>query len=151
MRRAPRLVPLGARQPDARAASRLRQAWPFVVGPALAGRTRLLRVERNILVMGCWELARIAPLREAAAAVWPEMRERIRCALGLTLMGLQVVPCDPPEAVAPEPRDPDPLRGALRLLEARRRERLRRGLESDGRSAPDSDTVEPSSGRGSAW
>ena len=131
MRRLPHLVPLGARQPDTRAAARLRQAWPFVVGPALASRTRLLRVERNILVMGCWELARIAPLREAAAAVWPEMRERIRRALGLTLMGLQVVPCDPPSEEAPEARDADPLRGALRLLETRRRERLRRGLESE--------------------
>ena len=132
MRRALRLVPLGARQPDARAASRLRQAWPFVVGPALADRTRLLRVERNILVMGCWELARIAPLREAAAAVWPETRERIRRSLGITLMGLQVVPCDPPDGEAePTPRDPDPLRGALRLLEARHRERAARGLEPE--------------------
>lgn len=131
MRRTPRLVPIGARQPDARAAARLRQAWPFVVGPALAGRTRLLRVEREVLVMGCWELTRIAPLREATAAVWPEMRERIRRALGLTLMGLQVVPCDPPEETPSEARDTDPLRGALRLLEARRRERLSRGLESE--------------------
>ena len=80
--------------------------------------------------MGCWELTRIALLREAATAVWPEMRERIRRALGLTLMGLQIVPCDPPDEEAPEPRDPDPLRGALRLLEARRRERILRGLES---------------------
>lgn len=131
MRRSPRLVPLGARIQDTRAAGRLRQAWPFIVGPALAHRTRLLRVEREVLVMGCWELTRIAPLREAAIAVWPEMRERIRRALGLTLMGLQVVPCDPPKEEESEPRDPDPLRGALRLLEARRRERVRRGLESE--------------------
>ena len=132
MRRPPRLLPLGARQPERRAEARLRQAWSFVVGPALAGRTRLLRVERNILVMGCWELARIAPLREAAAAVWPETRERIRRSLGITLMGLQVVPCDPPDGEAePTSRDPDPLRGALRLLEARHRERAARGLEPE--------------------
>lgn len=132
MRRPPRLLPLGARQAEGRAEARLRQAWPFVVGPALAGWTRLLRVERNILVMGCWELSRISPLREAAAAVWPETRERIRRSLGLTLMGLQVVPCDPPEAEAePIPRDPDPLRGALHLLEARHRERAARGLEPE--------------------
>lgn len=132
MRRPPRLLPLGARQAEGRTEARLRQAWPFVVGPALAGRTRLLRVERNILVMGCWELARIAPLREAAAAVWPETRERIRRALGIPLMGLQIVPCDPPAAdAAPAPRDPDPLRGALILLDKRHRERAARGLESE--------------------
>ena len=132
MRRAPRLLPLGARQPERRAEARLRQAWPFVVGPALADRTRLLRVERDVLVMGCWELARIGPLREAAAAVWPEIRERIRRSLGITLMGLQIVPCDPPDTEPePAPRDPDSLRGALRLLEARHRERAARGLEPE--------------------
>jgi hypothetical protein len=111
---------------------RLRQAWPFVVGPALAPMTRLLCVEREVLVLGCWDLTRIAPLREAAAAAWPDMRARIRRALGITLMGLQVVPCDPPpETPAPAPRDPDPLRGALALLEARRRERAGLGLETE--------------------
>jgi hypothetical protein len=132
VRRHARLLPLGARQAEGLAEARLRQAWPFVVGPALAGWTRLLRVERNILVMGCWELARIAPLREAAAAVWPETRERIRRSLGITLMGLQIVPCDPPAPEAePAPRDPDPLRGALLLLEQRHRERAARGLEPE--------------------
>ena len=127
--RSPRLVPLGARQADLWTAARLRQAWPFVVGPALAGQTRLLRVERGVLVMGCWDLTRIAPLRDAAEAVWPDMRTRIPRALSLTLMGLQVVPCDPPDEAPPQPRDPDPLRGALRLLEARHRERVLKGLE----------------------
>ncbi|WP_306589918.1 DciA family protein [Geothrix sp. 21YS21S-4] len=127
----PRLLPLGAREPDRRAEARLRQAWGFVVGPALADRTRPLRVERNVLVMGCWELTCIAPLREAAAAVWPQIRDRIRRALGLALTDLQIVPCDPPPAVAPIPRDPDPLRAALHLLEVRRQERIRLGLEAD--------------------
>ncbi|WP_291272012.1 DciA family protein [Geothrix sp.] len=131
MKRTPRLVPLGARLPNQKAEARLRQAWPFVVGPALADRTRPLRVERDILVMGCWELARIGPLREAAAAVWPQIRDRIRRALGLTLSGLQVVPCDPPVETPAAPKDPDPLRRALRLLEARRKERIRLGLESE--------------------
>jgi hypothetical protein len=131
MKRTPRLVPIGARLPNQKAEARLRQAWQFVVGPALADRTRPLRVERDILVMGCWELSRIATLREAAVAVWPQMRERIQRALGLKLMGLQIVPCDPP-AEAPAPtQDPDPLRRALRLLEARRQERIRLGLESE--------------------
>ncbi len=133
MRAAPRLKPAGAHLAGTAAEARLRQAWRFVVGPALAPRTRLLRVQRDILVLGCWDLARIGPLREAAAAAWPDTRERIRRGLGLALMGLQVEPCDPPpEAPLPDSRDPDPLRGALLLLEARRRERLARGLEPDG-------------------
>ncbi|GLH74067.1 hypothetical protein GETHLI_25690 [Geothrix limicola] len=131
MKRTPRLVPLGARQPNQKAEARLRQAWPFVVGPALAERTRPLRVERDILVMGCWELSRIAPLREAATAVWPQMRDRIERALGLSLRGLQIVPCDPPPKAPDTPKEADPLRRALRLLEARRQERIRLGLESE--------------------
>jgi hypothetical protein len=122
---------MGARLPNQRAEARLRQAWRFVVGPALADRTRPLRVERGVLVMGCWELTRIAPLREAAVAVWPQVRDRIQRALGLSLTGLQVEPCDPPPE-PPAPRaDPDPLRRALTLLEARRRERIRLGLERE--------------------
>ncbi|MBP1773850.1 MAG: hypothetical protein H6P99_3013 [Holophagaceae bacterium] len=131
MKRTPRLVPIGARLPNQKAEARLRQAWRFIVGPALADRTRPLRVERDVLVMGCWELARIAPLREATAAVWPQVRDRIRRALGLNLTGLQVVPCDPPADPPAAPKDPDPLRRALRLLEARRLERIRLGLERE--------------------
>ena len=131
MTRAPRLIPLGARQPNQKAEARLRQAWRFVVGPALADRTRPLRVERNVLIMGCWELSRIATLREAAAAVWPQMRDRIHRGLGLSLMGLQIVPCDPPAETPEHTEDPDPLRRALRLLEVRHRERIRLGLESE--------------------
>ena len=130
-RRTPRLVPLGARQPDQKALARLRRAWPFVVGPALADRTRPLRVERNVLVMGCWELTRIGSLREAAEAVWPQIRDRIHRALDLSLMGLQIVPCDPPAETPTQPEDPDPLRRALHLLEARRKERIRLGLEKE--------------------
>ena len=129
--RTPRLVPLGARQPDQKALARLRQAWPFVVGPALADRTRPLRVERNVLVMGCWELTRLGPLREAATAVWPQIRDRIRRALGLSLTGLQIAPCDPPTETTAPPEDPDPLRRTLLLLEARRTERVRLGLEKE--------------------
>jgi hypothetical protein len=127
----PRLVPIGARLPNQKAEARLRQAWRFVVGPALADRTRPLRVERNILVMGCWELSRIAPLREAAAAVWPQVRDRIHRALGLSLTGLQIVPCDPPPEPPERSEEPDPLRRALCLLEARRQERIRLGLEQE--------------------
>jgi len=126
-----RLVPIGARLPNQKAEARLRQAWRFVVGPALADRTKPLRVERDVLVMGCWELTRIATLREAAVAVWPQVRERIHRALGLNLMGLQIIPCDPPAEAKEQPKDPDPLRRAMRLLEARHRERVRLGLERE--------------------
>ncbi len=131
MRRPPRLVPLGARQPNQKAEARLRQAWRFVVGPALADRTRPLRVDRDILVMGCWELTRIAALRDAAEAVWPQVRDRIHRALGLSLKGLQIVPCDPPVEAPLRHEDPDPLRRALRLLHTRRLERIRLGFESE--------------------
>ena len=131
MKRTLRLVPIGARLPNLKAEARLRQAWRFVVGPALAARTKPLRVERDVLVMGCWELTRIATLREAAVAVWPQVRDRIHRALGLNLMGLQIVPCDPPMEAIQLPKDPDPLRRALRLLETRRQERIRLGLESE--------------------
>jgi hypothetical protein len=131
MKRTPRLIPIGARQPSQKAEARLRQAWHFVVGPALADRTRPLRVDRDILVMGCWELSRIAALRDAAEAVWPQVRDRIHRALGLSLKGLQIIPCDPPGEVPERHEDPDPLRRALRLLEARRKERIRLGLESE--------------------
>ena len=50
---------------------------------------------------------------------------------GLPEGALQIVPCDPP-AATPEPtQDPDPLRRALKLLEARHRERIRLGLEPE--------------------
>lgn len=131
-RQTPRLLPLGAHnQPDRQALDRLARAWTFVVGPALADRTRPLRVQHDVLVLGCWELARIAPLRDAVTAVWPQIRERIQRALKLKLSGLQVIPCDPPEPIQPTPRDADHLRGALQLLEARRRERIRQGLETE--------------------
>ncbi len=131
MKRTPRLVPLGARLPNQKAEARLRTAWRFVVGPALAERTRPLRIERDVLVVGCWELSRIAPLREAAAAVWPQIRDRIHRALGVRLLGLQITPCDPPIETTAPPVDPDPLRRALQLLEARHKERLRLGLEAE--------------------
>lgn len=132
MKTAPRLAPLGTHQAGPKAEARLRRAWAFVVGPALAECTRPLRVERDILVMGCWQLAHIGALREAAEATWPQVRDRIRRALALDLRGLQVVPCDPPAPPAPPPMaESDPLRRALRLLETRRTERIRLGLESE--------------------
>ena len=129
MRRPTRLVPLGDHLAGQRAELRLRAAWKLIVGPALADRTRLLRMEKGILVMGCWELSQIGALREATAAVWPQMRVRIHRSLGLELRGLQVVPCDAPVAPPEVVIDEDPLRRALRLLALRHEERVALGLE----------------------
>jgi hypothetical protein len=127
MRRPPRLVPLGARLPDQQAEARIRQAWPFLVGPALTDCTRPLRLHRGVLVMGCWDLTRIAALRDSIEVVWPQLRARIQRALRLELMGLQVQPCDPPPPTQLTAIDPDPLRRALTLLLARRQERQQLG------------------------
>ncbi|MFN8012324.1 MAG: DciA family protein [Holophagaceae bacterium] len=99
------LRPLGSAAASARAAEaaaeqRLRQAWPLVVGDGLAGRTRLLRVRRGVLVIGAWDLERLPALRLAAASAWPELRARLRHLLGLELAGVATEPCDPP----PPPR-----------------------------------------------
>jgi hypothetical protein len=102
---------------DAETEARLRGAWTLVVGPALARRTRLLRVRRGILVVGAWDLVRIQALRQAAAAAWPEVRARLRRFTGIELAGLEVEPCDPPPAVAPVPEKPaDPLAALLGVL-----------------------------------
>lgn len=127
MRRPPRLVPLGARLPDQQAEARIRQAWPFLVGPTLTDCTHPLRFHRGVLVVGCWDLTRIAALRDSIEAVWPQLRARIKRALQLELMGLQVQPCDPPPPAPPPQADPDPLRRALTLLLLRRQERQRLG------------------------
>jgi hypothetical protein len=131
MRRAPRLTPIGAHLPDQRAEARLRQAWPFLVGPALTDCTRPLRLAHGVLVMGCWDLTRIGALRDSIKAVWPQLRARIQRSLHLELMGVQVQPCDPPPPVPPSATEPDPLRRALTLLMARHQERHRLGRLPD--------------------
>lgn len=123
------LVALGHHLDEVRALARLQAAWPRLVGPALAERTLPLRVVRGTLVVGCWELTRIAPLREAAAAAWPQLRERIQRGLGLDLRQVQVEPSDPPARPAVPPQDPDPLRRVITLAAERREERVSLGLE----------------------
>ena len=128
VKRPPRLVPLGARASDQKAEARIQRAWRFLVGPALTDCTRPLRLHQGVLVVGCWDLRRIGALRDAIVAVWPQLRARIKRALNLELMGIQVQPCDPPPpAPPPSPIDPDPLRHALNLLLQRRLERQRLG------------------------
>lgn len=122
------LRPLGSASASARAAEaaaeqRLRQAWPLVVGEGLAGRTRLLRVRQGVLVIGAWDLERLAALRLAAASAWPDLRVRLRFLLGLELSGVETEPCDPPPPprAAEAPRGTAPEGDALdRLLRAAR-------------------------------
>jgi len=104
-----RLAPEPARLAEAR----LREAWPFAVGPLLAKRTRLLRLHRGRLVVGCWELAAIPSLRLAAEAAWPSAQERLTRAFGIHLSAIEISPCDPPEAKAEPAPAGDPLRELL--------------------------------------
>lgn len=98
------LAPEPARLTEAR----IRDAWAFAVGPLLARRTRLLRLHRGRLVVGCWELAAIPSLRQAADAAWPSVKDRLSRAFGVHLSAIEIAPCDPPppEPEAAPPEDP---------------------------------------------
>jgi len=121
----PQLVPLRAAaglQTDAQARTeaRLRSAWLLVVGPALVHHTRLLRISRGLLVVGCWQPSIIPNLRKAAEAVWPQVQERLRKMWKLNFRAMEIIPCDPPEPAKPAPaREPDALKAVLDLLRAR--------------------------------
>jgi hypothetical protein len=115
MSRRPGLRPLSGQGaglgPDARtleAEARLRRAWDFIVGPHLADRTRLLTFRRGILTIGCWDVAMIGSLRQAAESAWPQVQTRLLEALRLRANTVQVLPCDPP-APEPPPSPPAPM------------------------------------------
>lgn len=104
---------------ERRAELRLSRAWPLVVGPALVNYTRLLRVRRGTLVMGCWKPELVPNLRKAAEAVWPEIQARLERLLNLKLQKVEVLPCDPPPAEEPihSPAQPlDSMAAVLRKL-----------------------------------
>lgn len=102
-----------APDPARLAEARLREAWPFAVGPLLARRTRLIRFHRGRLVVGCWELPAIPSLRLAAEDTWPVVQERLSRAFKLHFSAIEIVPCDPPEPEAAAPAPGDPLRELL--------------------------------------
>ncbi|MBS1784463.1 MAG: DUF721 domain-containing protein [Acidobacteria bacterium] len=104
-----KLAPESARLAEAR----IREAWPFAVGPLLARRTRLIRFHRGRLVVGCWELTAIPSLRLAAEATWPTVQERLSRAFRVHLSGIEIVPCDPPEPEAPARASEDGLKELL--------------------------------------
>ena len=118
----PGLVPLRdatGRGTDAHARleARLRASWLLVVGPALVHNTRLLRLHREVLVVGCWEPHIIPNLRRSAAATWPQLRERLTRMWRHDFRSMEIVPCDPPVAAPPRPaREPDAFKAVLAIL-----------------------------------
>ncbi|MBS1766848.1 MAG: DUF721 domain-containing protein [Acidobacteria bacterium] len=107
-------------EPARLAEARLREAWAFAVGPLLARRTRLLRLHRGRLVVGCWELTAIPSLRLAAEATWPAVQERLTRAFGIHLSSIEIAPCDPPEPERTAEASEDPLRDVLMQLRRRK-------------------------------
>lgn len=122
------LVPLRAAagippDPQARVEARLRHGWLLVVGPALVKHTRLLRVSRGTLVVGCWQPQIIPNLRKSAEAVWPQVQERLLRMWKLNFQAMEIIPCDPPEPEKPVAarREPDAFKAVLELFRARRK------------------------------
>lgn len=103
---------------EARMQARLERAWPLIVGPLLAKHTRLIRLHRGTLLMGCWTPELIPNLRKSAQAVWPQLQERVERQFKLKLLHLDIVPCDPPPPPKPRPEIKDPLEAVLRKLRA---------------------------------
>ena len=124
------LVPLAAldRRMDrgALAEARLRRSWLLVAAPVLVNQTRLVRARRGVLVVGCWHPEVIPSLRQSAEAVWPEVRGRLERFWKLKFHRMEIVPCDPPEPAAVQPRRPeadrDPFQEVLELLRRRSKE-----------------------------
>ena len=97
---------------------------------------RLLYTERvsnieNGTYVGYVRVVQHGQLLSTPVFAFPVLQAGEQGLLGLDLTGLQIVPCDPPPEHPLPPEDPDPLRRAMRLLEARRRERIRLGLEKE--------------------
>lgn len=68
--------------------------------------------------MGCWNNEVIPNLRASLQDIWPQLQERLRVGLRLTLHKVDVVPCDPPPPPVRQVEEvADPL---LRVLEALR-------------------------------
>lgn len=109
-----------APEPTRLAEACLREAWAFAVGPLLARRTRLLRLHRGRLVVGCWELTAIPSLRLAAEAAWPTVQERLTRAFGIHLSSIEIAPCDPPEPERTEEAGGDALKEVLLRLRGRK-------------------------------
>lgn len=114
------LVPLKELVADARmlaetrTETRVARIWPLLVGPVLVHHTRLISVRQRTLVLGCWQTEVITSLRQSAEATWPQVQARLERLLGLQLLRLEIVPCDPPEPRAEKLPVADHLESVLR-------------------------------------
>ena len=114
------LVPLmelaadSRRAAEARTEARVARVWPLLVGSVLMHHTRLIRIRQRTLVLGCWKTEVITDLRSSAQATWPEVQARLERLLGLKLLRLEIVPCDPPASVPARPPVTDHLESVLR-------------------------------------
>lgn len=113
----------GPQAREARTLARLETAWPLLVGQALAPHTRPLRVHHRTLVLGCHRNEMIPSLRATVVTVWPVLQERLERMLGLRLVQIEVVPCDPPPPPMERPRrsERDPLKAVLDKLRSLQR------------------------------
>jgi hypothetical protein len=102
---------------EAHAEMRIAKVWGLIVGPALVGHTRPLRIHRQTLVLGCWTTEVISNLRLSAEATWPQVQSRIARLLGIQLRALEIVPCDPPLPTIVRTPVADPLRAVLTALQ----------------------------------
>jgi hypothetical protein len=107
-----------AAEAEARIEARLRRSWLLVVGATLVNQTRLLRAHRGTLVVGCWHAEVIPSLRQSAQETWPQIQARLERLWKLSFQRLEIVPCDPPEPVAPSkpPREVDAFDEVLKLF-----------------------------------
>lgn len=114
------LVPLmelaadSRRAAEARTETRVARVWPLLVGSVLMHHTRLIRIRQRTLVLGCWKTEVITDLRSSAQATWPAVQARLERMLGLKLLRLEIVPCDPPESMPAKPPVTDHLESVLR-------------------------------------
>ena len=124
-----RLVPLGAirnevnRNPnyEVNLQERISKSWILVVGPVLVNQTRLLRIHRGTLLIGCWNSAIISSLRQSVEVIWPQLKLRLEQLWKLKILRMEIVPCDPLESKSNLPiirsKDSiDPFEEVLKLL-----------------------------------
>ena len=123
------LIPLGAIKNEVNCIpryevniqERISRSWILVVGPVLVNQTRLLRIHRGTLLIGCWNSAIISSLRLSVEMIWPQLKLRLEQLWKLKLLRMEIVPCDPLESKSNLPitrsRDGiDPLKEVLKLL-----------------------------------
>ena len=98
---------------------RLSRSWLLVVGKTLVHQTRLIRIHRGKMLIGCWHYDVIKSLRLSAKEVWPQIQDRLIRLWKLKLTNIEVVPCDPPvksDCVSKNNREDDLFKQVLTTL-----------------------------------